>query len=64
MTLFEQALREALIAFGLLMIPVGIAVVWCVGRGIRAEILERREMRRLRGRGSRISGATKGRRAA
>ena len=48
MTVAEQALHDVLISLGLLMIPVGIAVVWGVVCGIRAEIRERREMRRLR----------------
>lgn len=48
MTTAGEALREALTAMGLLMIPVGIAVLWCAGRGVLAWVRERRETRRLR----------------
>lgn len=38
-----NTISEAVAAFGLLMIPVGIAVAVCFWRGVKAEIRERRE---------------------
>ena len=55
MTVFEETVRDVLIAVGLLLTPVGVAVVWAMVNGLRAEIRERRALR-LRGtRGTRIA---------